>query len=148
VSEKKAPFTRNKNSVADALIFESFAEAVARRASPDYAFSFVTSNKDDFSSKADHRLPHPDIAAVFDAPNVHYDNNIGDALNRLQPGTIPEQLVNEMGEPFDWTHPRCPDCALGVLSITEAEPSAFSGGWSYFAVCDHCGFRWYTGDLQ
>jgi hypothetical protein len=145
---KKAPFTRNKNSLADALIIEMFAVAVCRRSSSDDVFSFVTSNANDFSHKKDSRLPHPDIGHIFDAKNVFYDTNIGAALNRLELGTVPDNIVSDLRESGEWLVPRCSNCARGLLSITDAEPSSFNEGWSYFLVCDNCGHRTYSGDLQ
>lgn len=63
--DKRAPLHRQKNSVADALLFELYAAAVATGASDD-RFAFVTTNHDDFSATgADRRQPHPDIALGF-----------------------------------------------------------------------------------
>lgn len=60
--ERKAPFHKAKNSMADALLIGIYGEAAA--SDPDGAFCFVTRNWHDFSA-ADHRHPHPDIASLF-----------------------------------------------------------------------------------
>lgn len=62
---KIAPLHRQKNSVADALLVELYASALADRALSDH-YAFVTTNHEDFSiSGADRRQPHADIATLF-----------------------------------------------------------------------------------
>lgn len=54
---KKAPFHRNKNSVADAMLIELYATAT-HEPGEDEHYCFVTSNWEDFSvQKGDRRLP-------------------------------------------------------------------------------------------
>ena len=63
--DKRAPFHRSKNSVADALIIEMYASQVASAVADD-RYALVTSNSDDFSlPNGDARLPHPDLAELF-----------------------------------------------------------------------------------
>lgn len=62
---KTAPFHKDKNSVADAVLMEIFDE-FRKAAWADYeSFRFVTVNHHDFSD-IDHRKPHPDFAEIFD----------------------------------------------------------------------------------
>ena len=64
--DKTAPFTSNKNSVADALLIEIYSSQISGSDSSD-VFAFVTSNHQDFSlPNGDRRLPHPDLAGLFD----------------------------------------------------------------------------------
>lgn len=66
---KSAPFHRNRNSVADALLIEMYATALAAAGEND-RFGFVTSNTDDFSAiGGDRRQPHNDLAELFAAEN-------------------------------------------------------------------------------
>jgi predicted nucleic acid-binding protein len=68
---KQAPFHRNKNSVADAMLVELYAAAV--RNADEGIYCFVTSNWEDFSlQKGDRRLPHPDLAGLFDGRASRY----------------------------------------------------------------------------
>jgi len=62
---KIAPFTSDKNSVADALLIEIYAARIsASDGSDDYGF--VTCNHRDFSMpNGDRRQPHPDLAEIF-----------------------------------------------------------------------------------
>jgi hypothetical protein len=68
----RAPFTSDKNSVADALLIETYAAQIASVGSEDTC-AFVTSNHRDFSMpNGDHRLPHPDLAGLFDGTKSRY----------------------------------------------------------------------------
>jgi hypothetical protein len=61
--QKKAPFHTGKNSFADAVIIELYAQMVANGKG---RCAFVTHNTKDFSlPNGDQRLPHPDIAQYF-----------------------------------------------------------------------------------
>jgi predicted nucleic acid-binding protein len=70
--DRKAPFTGEKNSAADALITETYASQIAQADRGDI-YAFVTSNHKDFSlPKGDNRLPHPDLADLFDGVRSRY----------------------------------------------------------------------------
>lgn len=63
---KVAPFHRQMNGIGEAIIIETYIDAVAARKDED-VFTFVTHNIHDFSQKgADTRVPHPDLASLFD----------------------------------------------------------------------------------
>jgi hypothetical protein len=69
---KKAPFSSDKNSVADALLIELYATQL-EQAGTDDVYCFVTSNHRDFSlPNGDRRQPHPDLAALFSGPQSRY----------------------------------------------------------------------------
>ena len=62
---KVAPFHLSKNSLADAVLIEIYAEAVA--ADPENEHMFVTNNTRDFSQhNGDQRLPHLDLEPLFE----------------------------------------------------------------------------------
>lgn len=78
----KAPFHRQRNSMADAVIIELYGELQRGRGGH---FVFVTHNIKDFSHiGADEKLPHPDIGKFFSSKS-HYFINLGAALNRFRP---------------------------------------------------------------
>lgn len=85
--EKRAPFHLSKNSTADALIIELFAELVGVGMSDAKDFIFVTHNHKDFSCK-DHRVPHQDFANIFSSSNTHYFNNITYAIDFLDENAL------------------------------------------------------------
>ena len=70
--DRRAPFTSDKNSVADALLVEIYASQIASAESFD-VHAFVTSNHRDFSTpNGDRRQPHPDLAELFDGARSWY----------------------------------------------------------------------------
>lgn len=69
---KKAPFHKQKNSVADAVLIEAFHEYRVENIDAYESFRFVTHNVNDFSAK-DHRLPHEDFAEIFDGKSNFYN---------------------------------------------------------------------------
>jgi hypothetical protein len=71
--QKRAPFRRQKNSVADALLIEQYATAIAAGDLNADVYCFVTANSDDFSLPGGNRRePHPDIAELFEHVNSRY----------------------------------------------------------------------------
>lgn len=69
---KRAPLHLPKNSVADALLIELYSSAI-ERSDGDGQYCFATSNYEDFSAwKGDRRLPHSDLAGLFDEPRSRY----------------------------------------------------------------------------
>jgi hypothetical protein len=70
--DKRAPFTSDKNSVADALLIEIYASQISAADNPDVC-AFVTSNHRDFSTpNGDRRQPHPDLTEIFDGSRSRY----------------------------------------------------------------------------
>jgi hypothetical protein len=89
--DRRAPFTAEKNSTADALIIEIYASQIAQ-ADTDDVHAFVTSNHKDFSlPNGDHRLPHPDLAALFDGAGSRYIYQV-EGLHEL--------LVDQLGDEY------------------------------------------------
>jgi PIN domain len=90
--EKKAPFHREKNSVADALLIELYNTEVNRKHTAKDQYRFVTSNFQDFSMpNGDRRQPHPDIAGLFVDKRSRYVYDLS-GLN--------EVLVDHFGKEF------------------------------------------------
>jgi len=53
--ERKAPFHHDKNSMADAIIIETYADCIHDEATSGVRFAFVTHNKSDFSVENDNQ---------------------------------------------------------------------------------------------
>jgi hypothetical protein len=95
---KKAPFHRERNSMADAVLMEIYGELVAGK-HPGVRFAFVTHNTKDFSHpNADNRLPHPDFAAYFSKRKSLYLISLSEALRRLKPALVTEWMLEH-----EWT---------------------------------------------
>lgn len=87
---KIAPFHRQINGMGDAIIIETFIDALATRKDED-VFAFVTHNTQDFSKKgADTRLPHEDLASLFDSARSRYETNLSVLL-----GEFASELIEE-----------------------------------------------------
>ena len=87
---KVAPFHRQMNGMGDAIIIETYVDALAARQGDD-VFAFVTHNIHDFSRQgADTRLPHPDLEALFDGVRSRYSTNLSTLLNEFASELIEE----------------------------------------------------------
>ncbi len=94
--DKKAPFHREKNSIADAVLIEVYIETVATNRTKGLRFSFVTHNIKDFSlTNGDTRIPHPDIAPYFSKIRSIYSTNLGDLMKRIDPELLAELKFDE-----------------------------------------------------
>lgn len=84
--QKRAPFHHNKNSMADAVIIETYAECLLEKPSKGVRFAFVTHNKLDFSlDQGNHKEPHEDLASIFSPIKSLYFINLAEALRRVDP---------------------------------------------------------------
>lgn len=84
---RKAPcHHENKNSMADALLIETYFECVQTNVGRGQRFAFVTHNKHDFSIvSGNHKVPHADLAASFSKIKSMYFINLAECLRRIDP---------------------------------------------------------------
>jgi len=109
----------NKNSVADAIVIETFFDCV-RTGPPRERFAFVSSNTSDFSEpKANQKLPHPDLAPGFSRIRSLYFISLGDCLRRVAP-TLVSEIAWEQSLDLE---PR------GLHELLEAEDFLFHQVW-------------------
>ena len=86
-----APFHRNRNNVADAILIEIYANHVSAMSIEQIEFAFVTHNTKDFSAvNGDRRKPHSDLATLFESQRSTYCVSIVDLLQ----GRYPELLAD------------------------------------------------------
>ncbi len=90
--EKKAPFIKNKNSVADALIIISAAEYLEKKSIGITDSIFVSFNSEEFSSKKDKNEIHSDLKALLDEANMKFTRHLGEALS------LPNKMLKEIDE--------------------------------------------------
>ena len=127
--ERRAPFHRERNSMGDALLIETYAECLNAPESKGMRFAFVTHNKNDFSvPNGNHKLPHPDIANLFSRIRSLYFVNLVEALRRIDPSEVSEIMLESS---FD-QEPR------GLHEILEAEDLLFHQVWHN----RHMNLRW------
>jgi len=118
--EKKAPFHRDKNAMADAILIETYAECIRDKTASGVRFAFVTHNKSDFSiENGNHKIPHPDFASLFSRIKSLYFINLPEALRRIEPSLVTNIMLE-----YSWTQkPR------GLTEILEAEDLLFHQVW-------------------
>jgi hypothetical protein len=104
---KKAPFHKNKNSMADALLLETFFSKV----DDTNKFYFITHNTKDFSSERDNRNAHEDFEEYFSKENVNYSINLHNIINDISPNTL-----TELDDEHNWYEE-----GRGFYEILEAE---------------------------
>ena len=81
---KLAPFHRQRNGIDDAILVETYIDALAARDAAEDVYGFVTHNIHDFSQRgSDTRLPHPDLAALFDGTSSRYATSLGPLLGEF-----------------------------------------------------------------
>jgi PIN domain len=118
--ERRAPFHRDKNAIADAIIVETYAECLRDETAVGIRFAFVTHNKSDFSiENGNHKVPHPDLAGLFSRIKSLYFINLPEALRRVEPSLVTDIMLEQ-----SWTQePR------GLTEILEAEDLLFHQVW-------------------
>ncbi len=96
----KAPcHHENKNSMADAVLIETYLEAL-KGGKPGDRFAFVTHNKHDFSDMGtNQKNPHPDLAPGFSKIKSVYCVTLADCLRRIDPAMVEEAIWENYYEP-------------------------------------------------
>lgn len=110
---KLAPYHREKNSVGDAILIETYAETVAADRDKKTYYAFVTHNTRDFSeANGDRRKPHGDLAGMFAPPRSTYSVSIVDLIRESDADLLDEhvfeasygQQVRTLAEILDAEH--------------------------------------------
>ena len=120
--DKVAPFHRSRNSVADALLIESYASVAGLSDLAEDPHGFLTSNSEDFSTpQGDKREPHPDLAHLFGQGSTY---GLGvDGLSKILADHFGEELEELFAETDFIEEPRRLD------EIQEAEGELFDRIW-------------------
>ncbi len=91
-----APFHRQRNSIHDAILIETYADFACAKRTPGIRFAFVTHNTKDFSHVGvNNKLPHPDIAVCFSRVKSLYFTTLGEALRRVQPELLSDLMIEQ-----------------------------------------------------
>jgi hypothetical protein len=121
---KQAPFHRERNSIADALLIELYSSEVNSSGAAADRYCFVTSNYQDFSlPSGDRRQPHPDLASLFADEHSSYVYEVS-GLNEALVDYFGEEFI-ELSEETELLHeePRT------LAEILEAEQEYFDKVW-------------------
>ncbi|MCW8838456.1 MAG: PIN domain-containing protein, partial [Thiovulaceae bacterium] len=133
---KKAPFIKDKNSVADAVIvcaFKGFAQT------NNGECILVTENKSDFSDVKDEREIHPEIRAYIDC-EFDYSINIADVINQIEPESVSEEVVEVVKATISQKV-----CVEHDFQDGCWRPSRY-GGLTWHKICQKCGLYFDTGE--
>jgi hypothetical protein len=118
--DRKAPFHRQKNSINDAIIIETYATCILSKNSSGIRFAFVTHNKNDFSVlNGNDKIPHPDFANYFSKIKSQYFIKLTEAVHRIRPDLITDVMIEE-----EWL-----DQPRSLSEILEAEEEFFDKIW-------------------
>lgn len=117
---KVAPFHLAKNSMADAIHLEVFAEVMAAETDPETTFAFVSTNHRDFSQhNGNRRSPHADLVELFPEGKSIYSLNIVDVIRGID-----GEMLDEYEFEHNWQeHPR------RLSEILEAEHKLYQQVW-------------------
>jgi hypothetical protein len=142
--DKTFPFHRNKNSIKDALIAETFVEFISNLPEDCDKIYFVTDNTEDFSDISNKTMPHPNWANNFN-DKVLYSTNIATVINDIEPEAIDAEIEEEIKERSVNT------CVDGGQHHFDTENgfwknSMYGGGLSWHYRCTKCGITYDTGD--
>lgn len=93
--ERKAPCHHdNKNSMADAVLFETYLECMRTMDAPRHRFAFITHNKNDFSAETgNQKFPHHDLSGSFTKVKSMYFINLTECLSRITPERVMDSMV-------------------------------------------------------
>ena len=110
----------NKNSIADAIVIETYLDAIKAKSSAGQRFAFVTHNKADFSlASGNQKSPHEDIATQFSKIKSMYFINLAECLRRIDPSMVTELMWEQ-----SWSQePR------GLSELLNAEDLLFHQVW-------------------
>lgn len=99
---RKAPCHHEaKNSMADAMIIETYFAAVQAGKARE-RFAFVTHNKNDFSLVAgNQKLPHADLAGGFSKIKSMYFITLTDFIRKIEPVFLEPSVLRAMGYEFE-----------------------------------------------
>ena len=121
--DKRAPFHRSRNSVADALLVELYATSIDDADLGAEPHGFVTTNSDDFSlPQGDKRLPHPDPTEMFGQDGSSFGLGV-DGLNGIILDHFGEEIEELFEESYFEEEPRRLD------GIAAAEQELFDRIW-------------------
>lgn len=144
--EKQAPFVRGKNSCGDAVLLEHFHLYSGNLPAGDQ-FYFVTSNTADFSSPTDNRVPHPDIADLFDGSGRQFSISLPECVESLHDQAVTPAIVQAAEEAAERPTAACPAGGEHDFDPNRgANLRSRYGGLTWHLFCKKCGAKLDTGE--
>ncbi len=136
--EKKAPFHRNKNSTADAVIilqFKKFLTSYNPKETTKEVY-FVTFDGD-FADPSDPNSAHSDFQEIFKYSNIKWSNKISEVINKIDPTLITAAEIEADEEIKRLEEGLCPD---GKHTFTNSHGAWLRGarGLTWHLGCGKC----------
>lgn len=158
------PPGKKADPLGDQISWEQFLDAV----NGEETVWIITRDSDFTSEVGGVRMLNPFLQAELSArgvKNVHVLDNLAEALKELKAAGFgaaakiedarldelakEEARANPRHRPYDlWSEGpwQCPKCShVSRSGLLTPRPSRY-GGWSYWAICTHCGFQMDTGE--
>jgi hypothetical protein len=120
---KKAPFTRDKNSSGDAVLLEAVL-GFQEENSKDSLY-FVTLNSKDFSNGSNPKEPHDDLRDTFVRLNIRYSILPADVIEELGKIVVPPEVKNSF-QPIDWLSSSVDDAIVAVIENYKRQRNAIA----------------------
>jgi hypothetical protein len=146
--DKRAPFHKSRNSVADAVIAEEFKLSAQNLLGSEASWiAFITFNKSDFSDPKNPRCPHTDLHDCFKFdPRISYSINVAQLINEIKDGTIPNEVVQHVDRHPGYRELFCEDGEAHDFKDVGWLRAPY-GGMSWHLRCKRCGLLYDTGEL-
>jgi hypothetical protein len=143
---KRAPFHRNKNSVADALHMESFHYWVKDNSDLDSAI-FVSENTSDYCNDDKKTEIHADYKDYFSKTNWNFSINVAEVIETLGPFEHSADVKARYATMALVKSGLCPQGGDHVFSEGDgAYLRSQYGGLTWQLFCTKCHARFDTGD--
>ncbi|MGU3372622.1 PIN domain-containing protein [Bacillus mycoides] len=140
--QKKAPFGKNKNSMGDAILFQSLISDLKTRTKP--ILYFVTDNKTDFSESKEipHKM-HPDLLKIANEAGIelNYSLDLRNTLDKILARVTDHEYVNSLEASYNEKYHvnfknRCKKCNGRML---QNEKEWDGRGNLIYYQCEDCG---------
>ncbi|TGL35937.1 PIN domain-containing protein [Leptospira perdikensis] len=142
--EKRAPFHRNKNSIADALHILSYKDYKEKNYKDGDVYYFCTENTEDFSHPKNESKNHSDFDEIFNQTSSIYSTNIAEILENYAPDPIIQPLVDQIKLESYY-------CIDGKGHTYSEDTGAYLrsryGGLTWQLRCEKCGQLFDTGEF-
>ncbi|MDA1612175.1 PIN domain-containing protein [Bacillus cereus] len=149
--EGKKPFTKNKNSMGDAIIFFSIYDHIKRDGNEHKNLYFVTDNIQDYSqgtSGNNRSILHDDLKPYADEINLKYSTNIAQLINKLHGNSIEKAIEQGIERELYYKYTTNPECPRCTEKMDSAYRPSYYDTFEWIHLCKACGEIVHTGREQ
>lgn len=146
--EGKKPFTKNKNSMGDAIIFFSIYDYFKNSGFEYTNLYFVTDNVEDYSqgtSGKKRSTLHDDLKPYADEINLKYSTNIAQLINKIHSNSIEKAIEQGIERELYYKYTSEPECPKCKAQMESAYRPSYQGALEWIHQCNACGEVIHTG---